>query len=151
MTIQDQVVSALTCWRENRGGQPQPAAMQSIMNVILNRAAKTGDDPYTVCTTHAQFSSMTEPGPEDILWPTATDVADWVAWQTAITLGAEAAAGTLPDLTRGSTLYYNPKGIQTTATYTLPNGTVVQFPQGWNPAVVTYQCEIADQLFFTET
>jgi hypothetical protein len=149
MTIQDQVVAALTCWRENRGGKPQPAAMQSVMNVIMNRSAKTGNDPYTVCTTHAQFSSMTQPGPEDILWATTTNVADWEAWQIAISLAAQAAAGTLTDITGLATLYYAPSSIQSTKTITI-NGTVYPFPQGWKESVVVFTCEIGNQLFFRE-
>jgi hypothetical protein len=38
MTIADQFVLALTCWRENRGGGIP--GMQSVANVIMNRAAK---------------------------------------------------------------------------------------------------------------
>jgi type II secretory pathway pseudopilin PulG len=144
MTIQDQVVSALTAWRENR--QSGQSGLQSILNVIQNRAKKTGDDPYTVCTTHEQFSSISMPGPEDILWPTDSDP----QWQTALALAAQAAAGTLADLTGGSTLYYAPASIPSGATITLPSGTTVPFPKGWNPDVVTYQATIGGQLFFTE-
>ena len=58
MNSQDIVVSALCIWRENRGGRPQPDAMQSVMNVIQNRMKKTNDSAYKVCTTHLQFSSI---------------------------------------------------------------------------------------------
>jgi hypothetical protein len=144
MTIQDQVVSALTAWREQRGfGAP---GLTSILNVIQNRAKKTGDDPYTVCTTHAQFSSISEPGPEDILWPTGSDP----QWQTALALAAQAAAGTLVDLTNSSTLYYAPASIPSGGSFRLPNGNIVPFPNGWNPDVVTYQVTIGGQIFMTE-
>lgn len=144
MTIQDQVVSALTAWRENR--QSGQSGLQSILNVIQNRAKKTGDDPYTVCTTHAQFSSISEPGPEDILWPTDSDP----QWQLALALAALAAAGTLGDLTNGSTLYYAPASIPSGGSFKLPNGNIIPFPNGWNPDVVTYQCTIGGQVFMTE-
>jgi hypothetical protein len=120
--------------------------MQAVMNVIINRAAKTGDSLYTVCTTHAQFSSISEPGPEAYLWPVAADP----QWVMALSLASQAAAGTLADLTNGSTLYYAPYSIHTTATFTLPNGTVVPFPEGWNASVVTYEASIGGQLFFFE-
>jgi N-acetylmuramoyl-L-alanine amidase len=102
MTIEDQVVAALTCWRENRGGRPQPDAMQSVMNVIQNRAAKTSDSSYTVCTQHAQFSSISMPGPEADLWPVEADS----YWHIALSLAEQAAAGTLDDITAGATNYY---------------------------------------------
>ena len=111
-----------------------------------NRSAKTGHDPYTVCTTHEQFSSISMPGPEADLWPSETDS----QWVMALNLANQAAAGTLADITNGSTDYYAPKGIVTTATFTLPDGTVVPFPKGWNPNAVTFQASIASQLFFSE-
>jgi len=144
MTPQDITLTALTAWRENR--QSGQSGLQSIINVIQNRAAKTGDDPYTVCTRHAQFSSISEPGPEAHLWPVAADP----QWVMALSLAAQAAAGTLDDLTSGSTLYYAPYAIQSTVTITLPNGNTVPFPQGWNAAVVKYQTTIGRQLFFIE-
>lgn len=146
MTPQDITLIALTAYRENRGGLPQPAAMQSVVNVILNRSKKFNHDPYTVCTTHDQFSSVSVPGPESCLWGADADP----QWQLALSLAAQAAAGTLADITNSSTDYYAPRGIKTTASFTLPNGTVIPFPMGWNPDAVTFQVEIANQVFFTE-
>lgn len=146
MTIQDQVISALTAWRENRQ-PPYQADLQSIINVIMNRAAATGDSPYHVCTQHAQFSSISMMGPEADLWPVDNDP----QWLLALSLVAQEVAGTLADLTDGSTLYYAPLSIQTTAKITLPAGTIVPFPQGWNAAVVKYQVRIGNQLFFTQS
>lgn len=143
MTVQDQTVSSLTAWRENR--QYGQAGLQSVLNVIVNRAAKSGDSPYTVCTRHAQFSSISMPGPEDILWPIEADS----LWVLALSLAAQAAAGTLPYITGGSTDYYAPHSIVTTAKLALPGGSVVPFPMGWNPAAVKYQTEIGGQLFFS--
>jgi hypothetical protein len=144
VTLQDQFLTALTAWRENR--QYGRVGLQSIINVIVNRAAKTGDSPYYVCTQHEQFSSISVPGPEDVLWAQEVDP----LWVEALNLTAQAAAGSLQDITGGSTDYYAPHSIITSAKFTLPNGTVVPFPRGWNPAAVKYQATIGSQLFFTE-
>jgi hypothetical protein len=145
MTIQDEVLMALTAWRECRQAGMQ--GLQSIINVVMNRAAKHGESPYTVCTQHAQFSSISMPGPEAYLWPSESDP----QWAQALSLAAQAASGTLADLTGGSTLYYAPHAIQTTATITLPSGTTMPFPMGWNPDAVQYRASIGGQLFFVET
>ena len=89
MTTQDEALIAITVYRENRGGGYQ--GMQSVANVIQNRSAKSGQSPYTVCTRHAQFSSISMPGPESYLWPAETDP----QWQTALGIAAAAAGGTL--------------------------------------------------------
>jgi len=142
MTIQDQVLTALTAWRENR--QYGQAGLQSVINVIVNRAARAS--PYAVCTQHAQFSSISMPGPESYLWPGDQDP----QWLLALDLASHAAAGTLEDITNGSTLYYAPHSIVTKATIALPTGTI-PFPQTWNPAVVKYQTTIGGQVFFTQS
>ena len=148
MTPQDITILALTAWRENRGGQPQPEAMQSVCNVVMNRVAKQGTDAWTECTRHMQFSSITAPGdPELALWPSDSDP----QWGTALGLAEAAANGSLVDLTGGADLYYAPTSIKTAASITLPNGTTIPFPQGWNPAAVTYKATIADQVFFKST
>ena len=106
MTIQDQVVAALTCWREARGGRPQPEAMQAVMNVIQKRSAKHGESAYTVCTTHDQFTSISPPADaisaDAVAWPHEADP----QWVTALSLAEQAAAGTLADITSGSLNYY---------------------------------------------
>lgn len=100
MTIQDQVIGALCAWRENRGGGTQ--GMQSVLNVLMNRAAKRGTDAWTECTRHMQFSSITAPGdPELALWPSDSDP----QWGTALGLAEAAANGSLVDLTGGADLY----------------------------------------------
>jgi len=150
VTIQDQVILALTAWRENRGGGT--AGMQSVMNVVLNRAAKHGQSPYTVCTTHEQFTSINPPSTMTVaatetgLWPSDTDP----QWQTALQMAQRADAGTLPDVTGGATLYYAPAAIPGPMDYTLPSGASISFPQGWNRAAVTYTATVANQVFFTE-
>jgi hypothetical protein len=144
MTAQDITLMALTSWRENR--QAGASGLTSIINVILNRSAKTGDSPYLVCTQHAQFSSISMPGPEAYLWPVEADP----QWVQALALAQEAAAGTLVDITNGSTLYYSPFSIAPGATIVLPTGRSVPFPVGWNADAVKYQATIGGQIFFTE-
>jgi spore germination cell wall hydrolase CwlJ-like protein len=129
MTTQDEVLIAITVYRENRGGGYQ--GMQSVANVIQNRAAKARQSPYAVCTRHAQFSSISMPGPESYLWPAETDT----QWQTALTVAATASDGTLADITGGATSYYAPEGM--------PGG---QAPS-W-AASMTQTVTIANQLFF---
>jgi len=101
MTIADQFVLALTAWRENRGGGVP--GMQSVANVIMNRAAKRRTDAYTECVRPMQFSSLTAKGdPELTLWPADNDP----QWLEAIALAGQAAVGTLEDITDGATSYY---------------------------------------------
>jgi hypothetical protein len=144
MTTQDLVLTAITAYRENRGGGL--SGMQSVINVVMNRVKSTGESPYLVCTTHAQFSSISMPGPESYLWPKDTDP----NWTAALAMAAEAAAGTLVDLTESATLYYAPASVQTTKTCVLPGGKEVPFPNDWNATAVNFTVAVADQLFFTE-
>jgi len=149
MSVQDVVVGALCAWKENRGGQPQPEAMQSILNVLVNRAKQRGTDIYTEAIRPEQFSSLTvKNDPEIALWPADSDP----QWKQALLLAQDAESGALVDLTSGSTLYYDPAGLAAgrTVLYTLPNGKQTVFPEDWNQSVVTFQCEIASQLFFSE-
>ena len=145
MTIQDEVILALTCWRENRGGKPQPQAMQAVANVVLNRAKTHSTDAWTECTRAEQFSSLTAKGdPELILWPAKNDP----EWQMALSLAAEAAGAGLTDLTGGATLYYAPHGQTWAARFTLPNGTVIPFPDHWQESKVVYTATVGAQVFF---
>src|SRR5580698_4940206 len=100
MTIQDQVILALTMWRENRGGGT--VGMQSVGNVILNRAKNQGKSVWHVCTAFEQFSSLTAKGdPELVLWSADGDT----SWGQALLLAAQAADGTMADITGGADLY----------------------------------------------
>jgi conjugal transfer mating pair stabilization protein TraG len=148
MTLQDETTLVLTIWRENRGGGT--VGMQSVANVILNRAKRDGSDVADECLKRLQFSSMTAPNdPELRLGPDPLDPADWAAWGQAVNIVDQAAFNNLPDLTGGATLYYAPNGLQSAKTITLA-GVTYPFPQGWNEAAVTFTTEIAGQLFFTE-
>lgn len=146
MRIQDQVILALTIWRENRGGGE--AGMQSVANVILNRVVRRGTSAYAECTRALEFSSITARGDAELtLWPSDGDE----EWGGAL----ELAGGALPDMTQGATLYYAPKGLTVAETsqgklFALPGGQSVAFPNGWNEAAVDFTVEIAGQLFFRE-
>lgn len=143
MTIQDQVILALTVWRENRGGGR--AGMQSVANVIMNRAARHKTSPYAECVKPLQFSSETAKGdPELTLWPAGDDP----QWEQALDLAELAAAGVLDDITNGADLYYAPKGQAWTKRFTLPNGLAIVFPDHWNANAVQYVCTVAGQVFF---
>lgn len=143
MRMQDQFLLALTVWRENRsGGLP---GMQSVANVIVNRAAKRSTSAYTECTRAWQFSSITAKGdPELTLWPSDGDP----QWAQALDLAQQASTGALADITGGAIDYYAPAGQHWTKRFTLPSGATVPFPDHWNEDAVTYLCTIAGQLFF---
>lgn len=142
MRIQDEVILALTVWRENRGHGLQ--GMQSVANVILNRAAKNATTAYAECTKRLQFSSITAPGdPELVLWPSDGDP----QWADALELAAKASAGALDDITEGALLYYAPHAIRSTKTIEWLDGTTIPFPESWNAQAVTPLCSIGGQVF----
>ena len=101
MAQTDVVVGALTAWRENRGGGED--GMQSVLNVLVNRAKQRGTSIYAEAVLRLQFSSMTAPGdPNLVLFPTVLDP----EWLTALSLASKAASGLLDDITGGATFYY---------------------------------------------
>src|SRR5271157_4584184 len=143
--IADLYLTALTAWRENRGGGL--AGMRSVINVIQNGARKHNRSAYEECTKRARYSSISMPGPEAYLWPVAGDQ----MMAVALDMAQQAIDGNLPDITDAATLYYAPKALgKTGKTFTKPNGLVVPFPDGWDQAKVVFTAEIADQLFFQE-
>ena len=144
MTNQDIVLLHLVAWRENRGGGT--SGMQSVINVIMNRATNNKTSPYQECVRPEQFSSITTNGdPELTLWPAVNDP----QWTEAQSLAQLASLGSLTDLTSGSTLYYAPHSIASSKTITL-SGKTYPFPESWNESVVQFMVEIAGQLFFKE-
>jgi len=127
MTIADQFMMALTAWRENRGGGQ--AGMQSVVNVICNRAKTRKTSPYVECCKPWQFSSITAKGdPELTLWPAPGDA----QWQIAQALAEMAANDTLGDITGGATSYY---------------ALTMTTPPAW-AATMTKTVEIQGQVFF---
>lgn len=149
-------IPALCAWRENRGGQR--SGMQSIVNVLHNRAVRDNSTMYAEAVRRivnkaghstGQFSSMTTSGdPELTLWPVVGDP----QMAVALDLTQEQLDGQLPDITLGATLYYAPRGITTVLgkVFTPPNGTAQPFPDDWNLAAVHFTAEIQGQLFFKE-
>lgn len=119
--------------------------MQSVVNVILNRAQKRASSAYAECIRPLQFSSITAKGdPELNLWPLPADP----QWKIVSSIVQDAADGKLDDITGGATIYYNPAGIVTDQTITLPTGETIPWPKGWNQSAVTYIKEIANHRFF---
>lgn len=101
MTPSDIAIGALAAWRENRGGGSE--GMQSVINVLCNRAKARGTDVYTEAVRRKQFSSLTAQGdPELTLFPEETDV----QFHEALNLMQQAAEGALADITGGATYYY---------------------------------------------
>lgn len=129
MNVSDQFMLALTAWRENRGGGR--TGMQSVMNVVMNRAAKSHETPYQVCVARLQFSSITaRADPQLVNWPLPADP----QWQTALALAESAVNGELADITNGATSYY---------------ALSMKVPPYW-AASMTPTAEIAGQKFFRE-
>ncbi len=127
MTVQDIAIRALCAWRENRGGGH--AGMQSVINVLNNRAAERNTSVYTEAVKRLQFSSMTAPGdPNLVLFPTETDA----EFLDALEMMRQVADGELQDLTIGSTSYF---------------ATSMKVPPPW-AASMTFMIEIAGQRFY---
>jgi len=106
--------------------------MQSVFNVLMNRAAKRHTDVYTEATRKLQFSSMTAPGdPNLILYPNFPDA----QWAEALAIAQQAADGHLDDITGGAISYYAPAGMK--------DGKAPYWA-----ASMTQTVEIAGQIFF---
>ena len=129
MTSYDIGIAALCAWRENRGGGR--TGMQSVLNVLVNRAAKSGASIGIEATRKYQFSSMTAPGdPNLVKYPETGDP----QFATALDLAQQADDGTLLDITDGATFYY---------------ATSMENPPSW-AASMTETATIENQKFFKE-
>ena len=151
MTDEEQKLLATVAWKENRRGAV--AGMTSIMNVVMNRAAKHGKTIEEIIMAPWQFTSMSVASdPEYAVDPVQSHGSDLLAWITAQDLALKASESTLEDSTGGSTLYFAPLGMKASevAPYTLPDGTETVFPKRWNANAVRYSCTICQQLFFVE-
>lgn len=105
-TFGDEFLLALVAWRENRGGLIP--GMQSVMNVVINNAARTRRTIPEEILHPWRYSSMTAPGdPQLTKWPDDGDP----RWLTAQRLAAKAVAGELADITHGATNFYAPGGV----------------------------------------
>lgn len=106
--------------------------MQSVLNVLVNRAGQRSSSIYEEAVRHLQFSSMTALGdPNLILWPQVPGDAQFAV---ALDMASQAAQGSLPDITGGATFYY---------------ATSMRTPPAWS-ANMTHTAEIAGQVFFKE-
>src|ERR1017187_7315035 len=133
MTHSDYSMSALAAWKEARGDGN--TAMTAVLCVIRNRVNKTGSTPFAQVVKPWAFSSITAKGdPELTLWPHDGDP----QWQQAQLLAQNILDGLTADITGGATLYIAPKSLApgTTVPYTLPDGTIIPFPQSWNQDAV---------------
>ena len=154
MTTSEIQLLAKVAWKEDRSGGSD--GMRSVINVVLNRVGHRGyypDRVEDVIMQPKQFTSMSvKSDPEYLLDPATAklNAADAQAWQEAQRLAVLAAGGNLEDTTLGSTLYYDPAGIQTHRTITLPTGETIPWPQKWNQASVRYRTTIQHQVFFAE-
>lgn len=101
----DTEVLARTLWGENRGGGVE--GMQSVANVIVNRAASPGwwgDDIRGVCLKAEQFSCWNANDPNLMVMLNVNEYD--VQYKTALDLATQAIAGTLEDITGGATYYF---------------------------------------------
>ncbi len=127
MTHQDIAIGALTAWRENRGGGTP--GMQSVLNVLQNRATHRDTSVYHEAVRPMQFSSMTAKGdPNLTLFPADGDP----QWAMALILAGQMADQGLQDITGGATSYY---------------ALSMKEPPYW-AATMTQTVTIAGQVFF---
>jgi spore germination cell wall hydrolase CwlJ-like protein len=141
----DIVILSLTLWREARGESPE--GKTAVANVIANRVKKNKSSFYEECVKPKQFSSMTSPGDSQLILFAKPSDPSWITCQN---LAYSAVMGSLPDITNGSTLYYNPKSIKTDHTIALGDGAVVPFPEPWSVHHVSETGFIGNHLFLRE-
>lgn len=99
----DTEILAKTAWGENRGGGAE--GMQSVINVIMNRAKKPswwGKTAREVCLKPYQFDCWLENDPNFQKLLNADDG----AYTEAMNLADKALSGDLADLTHGSCYYF---------------------------------------------
>lgn len=115
---------------------------------IVNRMNKRHSSPYAEVVRPWQFSSITAPGDATLTkYGSESDA----TWQQCQLLAADVLEGQIADPTSGSTLYYNPNGIKTTSTISLPDGRTIPFPSTWDSTKVEFVIQIGKHFFFKET
>ncbi len=100
-------VLACTAWMEARSGGKD--GMQSVLNVVMNRAKHGGwwgDTPVAVCLKLYQFSSWNEGSTQIPLVRAALTNGD-ASYAVALRLADLALKSILPDLTYGADSYYD--------------------------------------------
>jgi hypothetical protein len=137
MTQLEFTTPALCAWREARnGGTP---GMQSVINVLSNRAKHNNTTLYIEATKYEQFTSIAPPAgmtaqqSEANLWPTKINSYEWSLYLTAEDLVSLAMSETLPDITGGATMYYAESMTE---------------PPKWDWFKLQYTVTIANQKFF---
>ena len=78
------------------------SGMHAVANVIMNRAAASGETPYQVVVKPKQFSYLAR---KDLT------IGDHESYDAALRIAALAVTGKLPDITNGSTHYVAPKRL----------------------------------------
>jgi len=127
-------IVARTAWGENRGGGSE--GMQSVINVVQNRAAKGGwwgSTMLAVCLFPNQFDCwIADNNPTSDYHATLNVTIADPDFAVALNLASRAVMGTLPDITGGATMYYAKS---------------MAAPPYW-AATATFTREIAGQLFY---
>lgn len=98
-------IVARTIWGEARG--EGATGMQAVANVIINRANNPGwwgRNIIDVCLAPKQFSAWNRSDPNYAKVQAVT--ASTPSFKTALSIAAQAVAGTLPDITGGATSYH---------------------------------------------
>lgn len=94
---------AITGFREARGEGRE--GIRAVLHVIRNRVNAGYGDWDHVITKKWQFSSLTAPGDSQlVVWPDSPDP----IFETCMNLAEEVFNNTDPDITAGSTHYFNP-------------------------------------------
>ena len=100
-THADYAITALTLWREDRGGSV--LGMTAVACVIRNRVHANNSTFYTECVRKLQFSAMTAGGdPELVLFPATADP----QWVQAQGIAESFIDGGPEDITSGATHYF---------------------------------------------
>jgi spore germination cell wall hydrolase CwlJ-like protein len=145
MTHADYFMTSLCLFRE-AAGEGREGQIAVAWNIV-NRTNKRHSTPYAEVVRPWQFSSITAPGDVTLTkYGSETDA----TWQQCQLLAADVLEGQIADPTSGSTLYYNPNGIKTTSTISLPDGRIIPFPSTWNAAKVEFVIQIGKHFFWKE-
>lgn len=159
---EDQFLATLMAYRE--AANQKDAGITAVLCVARNNAAKHGTTIFTEITKPFRYSSINCPInaktaslgtlqgllTELSKFPSQANQTDWALWKHIGDIVAGILSGVAEDITTGATLYYAPAGISSTVTFTLPNGTVVPFPAGWDKSKLQFTTQIGTQLFFRE-
>jgi|GEM_PF-1937214 len=142
---EDYFMLALCLWREARG--EGRSGMIAVGCVVRNRVAKNNSTFYAEIVHRLAFTSITyKSDPQLAVYPADSDS----SWQLAKLLAQDLCDGDIADVTGGATLYWNPNGIQSGASFNLNDGTEVAFPQEWNRAKVQETVQIGAHIFLKE-